>query len=94
MTAEQTRLLDRVVEQFGAHVIDEHLAVWKELDDGRPCLWIDGGSTMFCLDGDNLHVTCPMPGGKVRCAVFGPDGQLVRTHDEPNPYGPEQASLN
>lgn len=87
-------LAERVVSHFGVDVLDGHICEWRELDNGAPALMVDGGTVMFTISGENLHVTGPVPGGEVLCAAIAPDGTQRSTTTAPNPFSAEQAAMN
>lgn len=87
-------LEERVIRHFGAEVLDGHECEWRDRENGAPALWVDGGSVMFTLAGEDLHVTGPDDAGRVLCAAIAPDGTRRATVAAPDPFSGEQAAMN
>jgi hypothetical protein len=87
-------LLARITEYFPDLDLNGHVATCAELEDGSPVVLVDGGSTMFSAHGADLHVTWPVPGGKVHCYAVEPDGRRYLGAGADDPFSALAASRN
>ncbi len=73
----------------------ERMTSFYELDDDRLVAMVDGGSVMFEIVGDDVHVVGPLDDtGKVACYVVEPDGHYYLAASADDPYSARQAGLN